>query len=173
MTEKQYLDRVFRTLWDWAEQHCSGLLGGSPVLRPEFADRNVLVPPDGAHADAIHAAIAQKQRHRWFRSLRSSQALAQSVFGAITAFNRLDILQGIAAECGCPAFFTDSEDWCLEMECAIDDNNTMKEKGKGRTSIDVLLDGPERRVAVECKFTEVEFGRCSRTETQICPQGAL
>ncbi len=30
------------------------------------------------------------------------------------------------------------------------------------TSIDVLLSGPDRRVAVECKFTEAEFGSCSR-----------
>ncbi len=30
------------------------------------------------------------------------------------------------------------------------------------TSIDVLLSGPNRRVAVECKFTEEGFGTCSR-----------
>ena len=169
MNEKQqYEDMVLRALWDWAESHCVGLLDGGrgevrwPVLRPEFGSRNVLVPPDGVHADTIRSAIGPRQRHCGFHKLRSSQALAQSVFGAITAFNRLDILQGIEAECGCPAFFTDSEDWCLEMECVIDGNNTLKEKGEGRTIIDVLLDGPGRRVAVECKFMETEFGRCSR-----------
>ena len=167
MNEKQYLDRIFRTLWDWAEQHCSGLLDGPPVLRPEFADMNVLVPPDGAHADAIRAAIAQKQRHSKFHSLRSSQALTQSVFGAASAFG-LDVLEGIPAECGRPAFFTDSGGWRLGMEQAVDNNNTLKEKR--RTSIDVLLDGPGRRVAVECKFTEKEFARCSHTKPRYAPE---
>lgn len=166
MNKQQYKYLVLRTLWDWAKQHCAGLLDDKhekkPVLRSEFADRNILVPPDGAHADAIRVAIAQKRRHRWFRSLLSSQALTQSVFGAVSAFGRLDVLEGIPAECGCPAFFTDSGGWRLEMEHAVDDNNTLNERGKGRTSIDVLLDRPGRRVAIECKFTETEFTRCSR-----------
>lgn len=168
MNEKQqYEDLVLRALWDWAEQHCAGMLDGGgkerrpPVLQRVFAHRNVLLPP---HADPILAvieAIAPKQRHRWFHSLRSSQALAQSVFGAASAFGRLDVLEKIPAECGRPAFFTDSGGWSLGMERVVDDNNTLKEKALSRTSIDVLLDGPGRRVAVECKFTEAKFTRCS------------
>ncbi len=169
MNEKQqYEDLVFRALWNWAEPHCAGLLdGGSgegrrPVLRPEFADRNVLVPPDGIRADMIRSAIGPEQRHCGFHKLHSSQALAQSVFGAVSAFGRLDVLKGIAAECGHRAFFTDSDGWRLEMEHAVDDINALNERKKSRTSIDVLLDRPGRRVAVECKFMETEFGRCSR-----------
>ena len=49
-----YLDTTRRTLWAWAEQHHGGQLDGvqrprrPPVLMPEFADMNVLVPPDGS-----------------------------------------------------------------------------------------------------------------------------
>ena len=174
MNEKQqYEDLVLRALWDWAEQHCAGMLDGKtregrpPVLKRVFAHRNVLLPP---HADPILAtieAIAPKQRHRWFHSLRSSQALTQSVFGAASAFG-LNVLEGIPAECGRPAFFTDSDGWRLGMEQAVDNNNTLKEKR--RTSIDVLLDGPGQRVAVECKFTEKEFARCSHTKPRYAPE---
>ena len=118
---------------------------------------NVLALRDGAHAEEIRAAIAPHQRHRHFRSLRSSQALAQSVFANIAAADRLDLLANVTAECGRPAFFTDHEGWGLEFEHDVD------LLGEPRpTSIDVLLAADGRRVAVECKFTEAEFGTCSR-----------
>tara|TARA_R110002072_G_scaffold91255_5_gene203538 strand:- start:2579 stop:3427 length:849 start_codon:yes stop_codon:yes gene_type:complete len=127
------------------------------VLDREYAEMNVLVPPDGTHAEEIRAGIAPKQRHRHFTSLRSSQALAQSVFGSIGAVGRLDILTDLTAECGRPAFFTDQKGWNLEFEQDVD------LLGEPRpTSIDVLLASSGRRVAVECKFTETEFGTCSR-----------
>ena len=160
--EKQYRDLVFGQLWDWAERHCAGNLDGGrregrpPVLWRKFAGRNVLVPPDRARADAIREAIGPKQRHRWFHSLRSSQALKQSVFGAARVLGRLDVLE-VTAECGRPAFFADSGGWRLEMEHAV---GTLNERRP--TIVDVLLDGPGRRVAVECKFMEAEFGKCSR-----------
>lgn len=158
-----YLDVVQRTLWTWADRHHGGQLDGGrqqgrpPVLKPEFAAMNVVVPPGGSHADEIRAAIAPDQRHRHFASLRSSQALAQSVFGGIAAFGRLDLLRDITAECGRPAFFTDHTGWTLGFE------HEVEVLGEPRpTSIDVLLSGPDRRVAVECKFTETAFGTCSR-----------
>lgn len=168
MNEKQqYKDLVLRALWDWAERNCAGKLDGKtregrpPVLKSVFAHRNVLLPPHAGPILAAIEAIAPKRRHRLFQSLHSSQALTQSVFGAVAAFGRLDVLEGIDAECGCPAFFTDSGGWRLEMEHDVD---TLNEPRRSRTSIDVLLDGPGQRVVVECKFTEAEFGRCSRTD---------
>lgn len=158
-----YLDAVQVTLWTWAERHHGGQLDGgrrqgrAPVLKPEFAAMNVLAPPDGARADEIRAAIVMDQRHRYFASLRSSQALTQSVFGAIGAFGGLDMLENVTAECGRPAFFTDHRGWTLGFEHEVD---TLGEPRP--TSIDVLLSGPNRQIAVECKFTEPEFGTCSR-----------
>lgn len=161
--ESRYIDRVSRTLWTWADRRHEGQLDGGrrqgrpPVLDHQYAERNVLVPPDETQADQIRAAIAPRQRHRYFTSLRSSQALAQSVFGAIVAAERLDLLGTVSAECGRPAFFTDHRGWAPEFEHDVD------LLGEPRpTSIDVLLSGNDRRVAIECKFTEAEFGTCSR-----------
>lgn len=164
-----YQKAVRDTLWAWTDRiHPDQLDGGMrqgrpPVLAREFESRNVLVPPDGARAVDIRAAIPQEQRHHWFRSLQSSQALAQSVFGAIQAFDRLDLLQNLSDRCGRPAFYENARGWTLGFEhevCCLGE-------GKGRrTSVDVLLSGPERRIAVECKFTEPEFGTCSRPRLQ-------
>ena len=154
---------VNQHLWTWATQHVAEMLdGGSrpgrpPVLKPEFADMNVLVPSDAAQRAQIRTAIRFNQRHRHFVSLRSSQALTQSVFGAISAAGPLDLLAGITAECGRPAFFTGDDHWKLEFE------HNVATLGEPRpTSIDVVLSGPDRCVAIECKFTESEFGTCSR-----------
>jgi hypothetical protein len=154
---------VFVTLWNWADRHLSDQLDGGrrhgrpPVLKSEFAEKNVLVPPNGTHANEIRAAIEPSQRHRHFASLRSSQALAQSVFGTIGAFGCLDLLTEVTAEDGRPAFFKNSRDWTLSLEHEVD---TLGEPRP--TSIDVLLSGPNHRIVVECKFMESDFGTCSR-----------
>ena len=157
----EYERAVCEALWTWADGHHGGELDGGkrrpPVLAKEFALKGVLVPPNRSKANDIRAAIPGNQRHRWFRSLKSSQALAQSVFGAVRAFDRLDLLQNVSAECGRPAFFEDHRCWTLDFEhevCCL---------GEPRpTSIDVLLRGSQKRVAIECKFTEQDFGTCSR-----------
>jgi hypothetical protein len=164
----RYQEAVERSLWKWADcNHAGQLDGGSrlgrpPVLQPKFAALNVLVTDEGATADAIRATIGEQQRHRHFASLRSSQALAQSVFGAIQAHDRFDILRDIKADCGRPAFFEDHRGWSLDFEHKV---GVLDEPTP--TSVDVLMTGPqERRVAIECKFTEGEFGRCSRPGLQ-------
>ena len=158
-----YETAVLQTLWTWADRHHGGELDGGkrqgrpPVLERGVASKSVLVPPDRSKADEICAAIPPNQRHRWFRSLKSSQALAQSVFGALCAFDRLDLLQNMPAECGRPAFFEDHRGWTLDFEHEL---HHLEEPRP--TSLDVLLSGPKRQVAIECKFTEREFGLCSR-----------
>ena len=99
-----------------------------------------------------------KNRHRWFRSFASSQALAQSVFGGLAAADRLDVLARVPAECGRPAFVK-ADRSRLEVE--------VTSLGEPRpTSLDVLLEHGDYRVAVECKFTEALFGACSRPEAK-------
>ena len=158
-----YEQAVLQALWTWANRHHRGELDGGkrqgrpPVLADRFALKGVLVPPNSSTANAIRAAIPGSQRHRWFCSLKSSQALTQSVFGAIRAFDRLDLLQNVSAECGRPAFFEDHRGTTLNFE------HEVRCLGEPRpTSIDVLLSGPQERVAIECKFTEQEFSACSR-----------
>jgi hypothetical protein len=163
MSYSDYEKTVLNTLWTWANQHHQGELDGGkrqrrpPVLASGFALNNVLVLPNGSKADNIRTAIPRNQRHRWFRSLKSSQALTQSVFGAIQAFDRLDLFQNVSAECGRPAFFDNYQGWTLDFEHEV---RCLKEPRP--TSVDVLLSGPNGRVAVECKFMERDFGTCSR-----------
>ena len=75
-----YEKTMLRSLWTWADRHHRGELDGGkrqgrpPVLASKFALKSVLVPPNGTTANDIRTAIPGKQ-HRWFRSLKSSQAL--------------------------------------------------------------------------------------------------
>jgi hypothetical protein len=57
-----------------------------PVFLKEAETHNVLVDPrlSMAERDTILRAIPPWKRHRWFRSMKSSQALVQSVFGTLT-----------------------------------------------------------------------------------------
>ena len=160
-----YEDALLGHLWGWADRHHSseldgaGRIGRPPVLQSEFASKAVLVPPDPARASGIVSAIPSKARHRWFRSFKSSQALAQSVFGAVRSFGRLDLLDGVVAECGRPAFLEDARGASLVLE------HEVRSLGEPRrTSVDVLFEAGSKRVAVECKLTERKFGVCSRPQ---------
>ena len=150
-------------LWEWADRYHRDVLDGgsrdrrAPVLNSDAVNRAVLVPSDAAIARDIMAALPKRERHRWFRSLKSSQALAQSVFGAVAAFGRLDLLDGITAECGRPAFLKNARGTFLVLEHRVE---TLGEPRA--TSVDVLLQGSSRRVAIECKFAERGYGTCSR-----------
>ena len=159
----KYSEAVCRTLWNWTGLHHGGKLDGvsrhgrPPVLAKRFASYNVLAPPDRPKASAIRHYIPVDQRHRWFCSLKSSQALTQSVFGAVRAFDLMHVLQNVSAECGRPAFFENHHDATLDFEYEVDC------LGEPRpTNIDVLLSTSGKSVAIECKFTEREFGSCSR-----------
>ncbi len=166
---EDYKSAVTRHLWDWADKnHRNRLDGGKrhgrpPVLKKHHAADNILTPPDELAAEKIRNAIDEKRRHRWFRSLKSSQALSQSVFGALDAFDRLKLLQDIKAECGRPAFFNDCAEFTQELEFEVDWLNE-----PSRTSVDVMFTGPQNRIAVECKFTEPEFSHCSRPRKKVC-----
>jgi hypothetical protein len=122
------------------------------------ADQNVILPPSCSAeiSAAIIGSIPAKKRHPKFGSMRSSQALAQSVFGGLSALGRLDVLASILAEDGRPAFFSGDGPHQIELEHDI---ATLGEPRS--TSIDVLFTGATR-VAVEVKLTEQEFGTCSR-----------
>ena len=97
--------------------------------------------------------------------MKSSQALTQSVFAAIRAFDRLDLLEGIAAECGLSAFFNDKQDWTMSLEHEVRGLDEPQP-----TNVDVLLGRLDQRVAIECKFSENEFGTCSRTDKKRYPE---
>src|SRR5258705_5459128 len=80
--------------------------GDAVVFLPEYAVTNLLIPPFASKEQfaRIVGMIPTAQRHRHFGSKQSSQAIAQSVFGTISAFNCLPLLANIAAEDGRQAF---------------------------------------------------------------------
>lgn len=158
-----------KTFWNYA--HAAFATAAAPVFDPRHAEpdsspvfvaseagRNVPVPP---HASLelntrIVQAIPPAERHRWFGSMASSQALAQSVFAVLRELGRLSVLAGLEAEDGHPAFFETYSGHTFELEHRVQSLNEPRP-----TSVDVFVNGPAR-VAVEAKFTETEFGRCSR-----------
>lgn len=172
-----YLQEQARRFWSYRRAAFAGddylfepgAEGGvrPPVFRPEHAARNLIVPPRADDvAASIVSAIPPAARHRHFASMRSSQALAQSVFGALSALGRLDVLAGIEAEDGYPAFFAAADGFAMAFEQTV---ATLGELPGRETSVDVMLSGPAR-VAVEVKLAENGFGRCSRPD--IKPEAA-
>lgn len=167
-TEKDYLKSLVHQFWDYAE---SELVQGADILETEHRDAlrppvfrkenealNILTPPDADKKSlaAIEATLPMKERHRWFRSMKSSQSVAQSVFGNLTATGNLGLLEGLQTDQDLPAFCEELGTARAQLEYSV------SHLGEPRpTSIDLWVDG-NRRIAVECKLTEADFGTCSR-----------
>jgi len=91
--------------------------------------------------------------------MRSSQALAQSVFGNLKVAKKLDCLGELRDEEGLSLFpISDPEACSLEHQLKY-----LGEAEQAPTSVDVMF-VRGYRVAVECKLTEDQFGTCSRPE---------
>ena len=130
-----------------------------PVFKVSEAWRNVIIKPDAEQheKDRLLAMVPNHERHKWFRSMNSSQALAQSVFGNLALYGYLDILSKLQDQDGCGLFdgaYLHAENFAMEYKVDY--------LGEPRhTSIDCYFGG-DYRIAIECKFTEAEVGTCSR-----------
>ena len=165
---RNYTSELIRQFWDYVDADSIGEknhlesqkrnLQRPPVFRSNFASENILISPDTDDdtRNAILSTLPMDDRHRYFASMRSSQALAQSVFGNLAAQGLLGLLNGLSSEEGLPAFGIDLERASMQLEYNV------THLGEPRpTSVDVWFES-ERRIAVECKLTEPEFGTCSR-----------
>lgn len=130
-----------------------------PVFRISEAWRNVVVKPNASQqeVDTLLALLRESDRHKWFRSMNSSQALAQSVLGNLAIHGFLSSLTELLDDNGMAL---------LSKAQLLSDNFAMEFKidylgEPRRTSLDGYLEG-DYRVAIECKFTESEVGTCSR-----------
>ena len=161
-----YLSAVVDRFWDYAEHEFADRpelferSERSPNRPPVFvvgaAEHNLLYPPSAEPKvrQTIVTSLPTSERHRHFASMRSSQALTQSVFGSLTALGKADALAGLTTDDGLPT---------VRSGVTARTEYLVEHLGEPRsTSVDVWLDDGEQRVAVECKFTEREFGRCSR-----------
>ena len=166
--QSRYLEDVVSGLWDYAEDRQlvhAGILEteNRSTSRPSVVRRgaeisNIMTPANGPpdHGPAVLEMLPKGERHRHFRSMRSSQALALSVFGALKRSGKIGVLADLRSDEGLAAFFPGRDASEMTMEHAI--------TGLGEprsTSVDVWLSGASR-TAVECKFTESDFGQCSR-----------
>ena len=163
-----YISALIQQFWDYAETELEGekeLLESDqrnprrpPVFQKSFAAKNILVSLDADEEsrNAIVSTLPPNERHRHFASMRSSQALAQSVFGNLAVGGWLGLLDGLTTDENLPAFGTDLKQASMQLEYSV------KHLGEPRpTSVDVWFDS-EHRIAVECKLTEPDFGTCSR-----------
>lgn len=131
-----------------------------PVFLKETAYHNVLVRPGASEEELqlLQSLIPVTKWHRWFRSMTSSQALAQSVLGNLKVMGKLPLLKAVMDEESGLSLFGEAPVFDkLELE---KDVSWLGEPVS--TSLDGFIGGDGYRVAVECKLTEPEIGPCSR-----------
>jgi hypothetical protein len=133
--------------------------GRPPVFKKDACAFNVLIAPDISPNDrgCLLGEIPARERHYWFRSMSSSQAIALSVFGNLKIYGCLDLLNELHDEQGSPIF---------GEEVITSENFRMEHKVESLgeqmpTSLDALITG-RHPVAIECKLMETEVGSCSR-----------
>lgn len=175
----QYIKGLLDIFWEYRERHFKGQESlfdreSRDARRPPVFNEdkdNILINenlPEELRKQ-IFDLIPISRRHRQFASMRSSQALAQSVFGTLKALDKIDCLADLKGDDGEPLFIRgqDSKDE-FEMEKKI----LYIGEATRKTSIDVFFGG-DHQVAVECKLSEKEVGACSRprlrkTDEQYC-----
>ena len=133
--------------------------GRPPVFITSESWRNIIIHPTASQQeiDKLLSLVPEEEKHKWFRSMNSSQALAQSILGNLAINGSLHYLSEIK----------DDEGQNLFGKAQISSNNFAMEYkvsylGEPRpTSLDGYVSG-DYRIAIECKFTEAELGTCSR-----------
>ncbi len=134
--------------------------GRPPVFHKQLAWNNVLIHPDDNDEERkqrLLNLIPDGHRQKWFCSMNSSQALAQSVLGNLKVYDCLSYLGELTADSG-ESLLGDAsvspENFVMEFQVDY--------LGEPHcTSLDGFISGTYQ-VAIECKFTESEVGSCSR-----------
>jgi hypothetical protein len=133
--------------------------GRPPVFLPCEAWRNIIINPTASQPeiDQLLGLVPAGEKHKWYRSMNSSQALALSVLGNLKMHGFLQELAEIRADEG-GNLFGDAQ--------LSADNFVLEHKvnylGEPRpTSLDGYVSGAYH-IAIECKFTEADIGTCSR-----------
>jgi hypothetical protein len=132
-----------------------------PVFLKKASNYNIILSPTTSTAtnQRVIQTIPVKDRHRWFHSMTSSQALAQSVFGNLKIYNQLHCLAALKDDSGLPVF----ENASFDEHSFIMEHSVKHLKEPRSTSIDALFGG-NYQIAVECKLSEQKIGDCSRTK---------
>ena len=169
MSVKEYKSDLLQRYWAFRKSHFANDQSffdsqyieptSPPVFKRNEAWRNVIVNPDASEKEKreLLGLIPNGEWHKWYGSMNSSQALAQSVLGNLSVYGFLDCLSEIKDDDGLDLFGKakiSSDNF--EMEHKVNHLNEPRP-----TSLDGYISG-EYQVAIECKFTEPEVGTCSR-----------
>lgn len=132
-----------------------------PVFLKDMEDNNLLIDPtmEASQRYRIINMIPKKARHRWFRSMKSSQALVQSVFGNLAANGLLGSLLDLKNENGELLF----GDYDVDFEKLTFEHIARNLGEHTPSSIDVFIPGGNQ-IVIESKFSESEFGCCSQPQ---------
>ena len=132
-----------------------------PVFHEEDAEGNLLIDPALTESERLRliGMIPALKRHRWFRSMSSSQALTQTVFGSLAVMGQLGLLARLETEDAERPFQPDAHGAAhlaleVEVDCLGEPKPTLK---------DVAYRGLDP-VTVECKLMEEDFVPCSRSK---------
>jgi hypothetical protein len=130
-----------------------------PVFIRKEARNNIIINPSASEQEKkeLFALVPEGEWHKWYGSMNSSQAVAQSVLGNLFIHKVMHYLYELQDDAGLPLFGKTQK---------APDNFKMEHKtdclGEPRpTSLDGFLPG-DYQIAIECKFTETEVGTCSR-----------
>jgi hypothetical protein len=126
------------------------------VFKPELASLNLFKLE-------LDRLLPQARRHRWFRSMGSSQALAVSVFGTMIKRGDLPLLAQVSDEHGQPLLPRFELAGQPEFDYSVITLNEPRP-----TRVDLFLPGQRGQVAIECKLWEPELTPCSQVATHRC-----
>jgi hypothetical protein len=166
---KNYNDDLIQRYWKYQECEFNPLdkyfdqpnLGNHrpPVFHPSESDKNILISPNSQSEEnkKVRNLFPHGERHKWYRSMNSSQALAISVLGNLFVHGELSILSRLGDDDGQPLIISQ----VIEFDQLIMEHKIDYLQEPRKTRIDAFIPG-DFQVAIECKFTESEFGSCSR-----------
>ncbi len=168
---REYLSGLVNGYWEYQKKQFSGEAGcferpyapdgRPPVFTAGSAWRNLIVKPGAQkkEVDALFALVPEGEKHKWFRSMSSSQALTQSILGNMKLYGSIPLLSELDDD--------DQKGLRLFGHLPVtSDQFTLEYKIKGlgelrSTSLDGCVDG-EYRIAIECKFSESSYSPCPR-----------
>ena len=177
---ENYKEGLYKRYWEYRNSHFSNEQsyfdhqyapdGRPPVFIPSESLQNIIFNPEATQQEKhdLIALVPDGERHKWFRSMSSSQALAQSILGNLKIYDALRILSELKDDDGLDFFDkTQISSGNFEMEYKVD---YLREPRP--TSLDGYFSG-DYQIAIECKLSETEFGTCSRpglkqTEIEYC-----
>ena len=126
------------------------------IFKSKYSEYNLFNPDLGK-------LLPKDRRHRWFRNMGSSQALAVSVFGTMMCRNDLQLLTKVLDNNGHPLL----PGFVLEGQPEHPFDYWVTALNEPRpTQVDLFLHYQKGKVAIECKFWESESGPCSQVSDE-------